>query len=193
VDFVLGKQRNTQTEGFVQKKIDASFDCSVIENAIIPHKTIAAGFVLNKIDEIMHGMKMGMVGFHSQIKLYGESGYLISLITTLTGCGFEIYITSDHGNTECEGKGQPKEASLAQSRGERVRVYKTENLMQSIKDQFDWSTSWKPVGLPKEYYPLVATGTGAFLPKNTRAISHGGISLTETIVPFIKVIRKQSL
>jgi hypothetical protein len=141
----------------------------------------------------MHGMQLGMAGFHNQIKLYGEKTYLHSLITELLDYGFDIYITSDHGNTECEGKGLPKEASIAESRGERVRVYQSEMLMKAIEKRFSWSSSWKPAGLPDGYYPLVARGVSAFLPENTEAVSHGGISIKETIVPFIKVARKQTI
>lgn len=176
-----------------RKNIDAVLDLDIVEKAIIPRKTIVAGFVLNKIDSIMHGMPLGMAGFHSQIKLYGENVYLYSLITKLLDYGFDIYIAADHGNTECEGKGLPKEASTAKSRGERVRVYQSEELMKSIEKGFPWSSPWKPMGLPDGYYPLVARGQSAFLPENTQAVSHGGISLKETIVPFIKIVRKQAL
>jgi hypothetical protein len=176
-----------------RKNIDASFDTDVIEKTIIPHKTIVAGFVLNTIDNIMHGMKMGMAGFHNQIKIFGGKTYLNSLITKLFDYGYDIYIVSDHGNTECEGEGFPEEGSIAKSRGERVRVYQSEALMQSVENRFPWSLPWKPIGLPDGYYPLVAKGVSAFLPKNTQAVSHGGISIKETIVPFIKVFRKQQI
>jgi hypothetical protein len=176
-----------------RKNIDAVLDLDIIEKTIIPHKTIVAGFVLNKIDNIMHGMQLGMAGLHNQIKLYGENAYLYSLITKLLNYGFDIYITADHGNTECEGKGLPKEASTAKSRGERVRVYQSEELMKSIAKRFPWSSPWKPMGLPDGYYPLVARGESAFLSENTQAVSHGGISIKETIVPFIKIVRKQAI
>jgi hypothetical protein len=44
--------------------------------------------------------------------------------------------------------------------------------------------------LPKEYFPLIAKRNNAFIMENITAISHGSISMQETIVPFIKVIRK---
>jgi len=161
-----------------------------LEKTIIPHKTKIAGLIVNKIDNIMHGMEMGMEGFHNQITIFGKNDILGNLIDKLLISGFDIWITSDHGNTECSGRGQPKEASIAKTRGERVRVYKSENLINTIRDKFHWSDCWKPIGLPKDYYPLIATENNAFLPERVTAVSHGSISMNETIVPFIKVLRK---
>jgi hypothetical protein len=173
-----------------QKNIDKNLNVQKFENEIVSNKTIIAGLVLNKIDNIMHGMELGMTGFHSQIRLYGETGYLKDLIINLLDKNFEIWITSDHGNTECIGRGRPHEASNAKSRGERVRVYRSAELLKSVMDEYSWSDYWEPIGLPKAYFPLVTQGNSAFLPENTIAISHGGISMQETIVPFIKVARK---
>jgi hypothetical protein len=173
-----------------QKNIDKNLNIQEVENVLISDKTIIAGFVLNKIDNIMHGMELGMIGLHNQIRIYGETGYLKNLIFYLFEKNFEVWITSDHGNTECIGRGQPHEASVARSRGERVRVYKSKELLKSVMDKYPWGSSWDPIGLPKEYFPLVAQGNSAFLSENKMAISHGSISMQETIVPFIKVLRK---
>ena len=175
---------------FFMKGMDTDNKIKEFANRLIPNKTIIAGLVLNKIDNIMHGMEMGMEGFHNQIMLYGKNGYLKELIERLIENNSEIWITSDHGNTECVGRGQSHEASIAKSRGERVRIYKSEALLESVRKKYSWSEYWKPIGLPREYFPLIAKKNCAFLPENITAISHGSISMQETIVPFIKVIRK---
>jgi hypothetical protein len=173
-----------------QKNMDKNLNIQESKNELVSNKTIIAGLVLNKIDNIMHGMELGMTGLHNQIRLYGETGYLKDLIINLLDRNFEIWITSDHGNTECTGRGRPHEASSAKSRGERVRVYRSAELLKSVMDKYPWSDCWDPIGLPKAYFPLLAQEDSAFLPENTTAISHGGISMQETIVPFIKVLRK---
>ena len=145
---------------------------------------------MNKIDNIMHGMEMGMEGLHDQIRLYGKRSFLGKLITGLLEKNFDIWIASDHGNIECIGQGQPSEASIAKSRGERVRVYKSKDLLNSIMEKYPWSGYWNPIGLPDEYFPLISKGKNAFLPENKRAISHGGISMQETLVPFVKIARR---
>jgi hypothetical protein len=173
-----------------KKNIDKTLNIHDLDNILSNNKNLAVGLVLNKVDDIMHGMEMGMAAFHNQINLYGQSYFLRDLLVKLLDNNFSVWITSDHGNTECIGKGQPHEASIAKSRGERVRVYKNKELLQYVKDKYSWSNFWKPTGLPDEYYPLFATENNAFLQEKTKAISHGGCSIQETIVPFIKVERK---
>jgi len=173
-----------------RKGIDTNEKIKEVEDKLIQSKTIIAGLVLNKIDNIMHGMQMGMEGFHNQIRLYGKNDLINELLSELIENNYEVWITSDHGNTECIGQGQPHEASIAKSRGERVRIYKSMDLLKSIKDKYPWSEYWNPISLPKNYLPLIAKGNSAFLSESNSAISHGSISIQETIVPFIKVIGK---
>jgi hypothetical protein len=173
-----------------RKGVDTNEKFKEVEDGLTQKKIIIAGLVLNKIDNIMHGMELGMEGFHNQIELYGKNGYINELIRILIENDFEIWITSDHGNTECIGRGQPHEASIAKSRGDRVRIYDSIDLLNSVKVKYPWSESWKPIGLPKNYLPLIAKGNDAFLPESNSAISHGSISMQETIVPFIKIIGK---
>jgi len=172
------------------KGIDSDEKITELSDRIISNKTLTMGLVLNKIDNIIHGMEMGMEGLHNQIKLYGKNGTLGKLIIDLLEKDFEIWISSDHGNIECIGHGRPSEASIAKSRGERVRVYKSRELLKSMMEKFPWSAYWRPIGLPDEYFPLISKGNNAFLPENTRAVSHGSISMQETVVPFIKVVRR---
>jgi len=180
----LGKENN-----LFFKSVDTDNKIEDLEKSIIPHKTKIIGLILNKIDNIMHGMELGMEGFHNQIIIYGKNGILGKIIEKLLKNNFEVWITSDHGNIECKGYGKPNEASIAKSKGERVRIYKSENLLKTVKNRFPESNAWKPIGLPKDYYPLVSKRNCAFLPLGTTAISHGSISIQETVVPFIKVER----
>jgi hypothetical protein len=139
----------------------------------------------------MHGMEMGYSGFHNQIELYGKSGFLASLLYSLLEFNFEITITSDHGNIECIGIGNPKESSIAEIKGQRVRIYQNQILLNSIQKEFPESFAWKHVSsLPQNYYPLLSAGNTSFTTKGKKSVSHGGISIQETIVPFIKVERK---
>jgi len=173
-----------------RKGLDTNEKIKEVEDKLNLSKTVIAGLVVNKIDNIMHGIQMGMEGFHNQIKLYGKNDLINELLSELIENNYEVWITSDHGNTECIGRGQPHEASIAKSRGERVRIYKSKDLLESIKDKYPWSESWKSNSLPKNYLPLIAKGNSAFLPESNSAISHGSISMQETIVPFIKIIGK---
>ena len=92
--------------------------------------------MINKIDLIMHGMQLGSAGMHSQIKQWCRNGFLVQLIQKLLDLGFMVWITSDHGNVECSGKGRPKEGVVAGTRGERVRVYKDKSLRSKTANTF---------------------------------------------------------
>jgi hypothetical protein len=177
-----------QKESIVYKKaIDDFSFIDHIEDYITPSKTKAVCFIINKIDDIMHGMEMGYSGLHNQIELYGKSGFVEILIGSLLQYGFEITITSDHGNVDCIGIGNPKEASIAEIKGERVRVYQNRVLLDSIHKEFPASFPWEPISLPQNYYPLLSEGNTSFTTKGKKSVSHGGISMQETIVPFIRV------
>ncbi|MHB8992714.1 MAG: BREX-3 system phosphatase PglZ, partial [Chloroflexota bacterium] len=58
------------------------------------------GLVVDKVDKIMHGMKLGAAGMHNQVRQWAEQGWLATLVEMLLDRGFGVYITSDHGNIE---------------------------------------------------------------------------------------------
>ena len=99
-------------------------------------------------------------------------------------------MTSDHGNIECQGKGLPKEGVLAETKGERVRVYPTPELRSTVSKEFAFAHEWPPMGLPSDYYPLIAGGRTAFTIPDTVLVAHGGCSIEEVIVPLIKFERE---
>jgi hypothetical protein len=105
---------------------------SALEATMHPGKTRAIGLVVDKVDKIMHGMQLGAAGMHNQIKQWCEGGFLGSLIGYLLDYGYEVWMTSDHGNIECRGKGRPSEGVIAETRGERVRVYPTPELRSQV-------------------------------------------------------------
>jgi hypothetical protein len=153
-------------------------------------KTRVVGLVVDKIDKIMHGMQLGSSGMHNQITQWCQGGYLGSLIGVLLDHDYDVWLTSDHGNIQCEGKGRPSEGVIAETRGERVRIYPTPELRSQVADSFAFAHEWKPVGLPTEYFPLVAGGRDAFVKPGDSIVGHGGVAIEEVVVPLIKFERK---
>ena len=166
-------------------------DVSRVLNATIhPNKTRVVGLVVDKVDKIMHGMQLGSPGMHNQIKQWCEDGFLGALIAHLLDHGFVVWLTSDHGNIQGCGKGRPTEGVLAETRGERVRVYPTPELRSQVAAEFTFAHEWQPVGLPAEYFPLVAGGRDAFVKPGESIVGHGGIAMEEVIVPLVKFARR---
>jgi len=164
---------------------------SVLDSAIHPGKTKVVGLVVDKVDKIMHGMQLGSAGMHNQIKQWCQSGFLGALVGQLLDYGYEVWLTADHGNIECDGKGRPAEGVIAETRGERVRVYPTPELRSQVAASFTFAHEWQPIGLPANYFPLVAGGRDAFVNPEDSIVGHGGIAIEEVIVPLVKFERKK--
>ena len=157
---------------------------------VITHSDVkVVGLVINTIDDIMHGMELGASGMHTMINHWCENGYLVDMLEHLINQGFEIWITSDHGNMESIGRGRPSEGAIAESKGERVRVYSTPELRSRIKSDFKFSIEWSSSGLPSDYYPLVTMDNDAFIREGDTVVGHGGIAIEEVIVPLINISR----
>jgi hypothetical protein len=158
--------------------------------AISHPKARVAGLVVDKVDKIMHGMEMGTAGMHNQVRQWAKQPYLNTLLDLLMDRGFRIYLTSDHGNLEAEGCGRPSEGAVADLRGERVRIYPDASLRGKVKERFPAALEWGTVGLPEDYIALLAPARQAFIQEKQRAVSHGGVSVEELIVPLIKIERR---
>lgn len=161
-----------------------------IESTLHPGQTKIIGLVVDKVDKITHGMQLGAAGMHGQIKQWCEGGFLGTLIDHLLEQDFAVWLTSDHGNIECVGQGRPSEGVLADTRGQRVRVYPTSDLRAQMSGNFPFAHEWTPVGLPPGYYPLTISGREAFVTPGERIVSHGGIAIEEVIVPLVKIERR---
>lgn len=163
---------------------------AVLDTLIHPGKTRVVGLVVDKVDKIMHGMQLGSAGMHNQIKQWCQSGYLLELINYLLDYDYDVWLTADHGNIECDGKGRPSEGVIAETRGERVRVYPTPELRSQFASSFPFGHEWQPIGLPEDYFPLVTSGHDAFVSPGDSIVAHGGVAIEEVIVPLVKFERR---
>ena len=150
------------------------------------------GLVVDKVDKIMHGMELGAAGMHNQVRQWAAGPFMTSLIDLLMDKGFQIYLSSDHGNIEASGCGRPAEGVVADLRGERVRVYPDSLLRAQVKEQFPDAVEWPHIGLPENYLPLLAPPRAAFIRKTESIVGHGGASLEELIVPFVQIERRDA-
>jgi hypothetical protein len=146
------------------------------------------GAVVDIIDQFTHNAVLGEKSVYSNLKIWLDSGYLVQLITDLLNQQYDVYITSDHGNTNAEGIGRVNEGVLVDQKGERVRIYSEETLYKHSAEQIP-SLKWSNIGLPNNYHVLLSPYGKAFVTKGKKIVTHGGISIEEVIVPFVKVER----
>jgi len=157
-------------------------------NELISNPQIRAlGLVVDKVDKIMHGMTLGSSGMHNQIDLWLKGGFLFGLIDDLVTQGYSVFLTSDHGNIEANGCGIPAEGVTADLRGQRARIYSDQQFRGKVSTKFLETMEWNPIGLPEDYLPLLATGRTAFVRQSEKIVGHGGVSIEELIVPFIRI------
>ena len=165
---------------------------SSVEELITRPKRRVVGLVVDMVDKIMHGMELGTAGMHNQVRQWAGKPFMANLIDLLLDNGFRIFLSSDHGNIEAVGCGRPAEGSVADLRGERVRIYSDSLLRSQIKSRFPDALEWPPIGLPEDYLPLLAPSRSAFVRKNKRLVGHGGISLEELVVPLVQIERRDT-
>ncbi len=161
-----------------------------LEKQVNLRSALVIGLVLNVIDDIMHGMNLGSAGMHSQIKHWVKQGYFGSLLQLLIDHGYTVWITSDHGNLECEGIGNIQDGSLSETKASRVRIYQSEELRDWAALKSDGSLVWTPKGLPNGLYSLFAPYQASYHSIGKKIVTHGGISLEEVMVPLVKIYRK---
>lgn len=147
------------------------------------------GIVWNKVDDIMHGMEMQTAGMHSQVRLWASQGHLHQLLLRLHSEGFVVYLTADHGNVTATGVGNPREGVLAETKGQRVRVFDRPEFLEEVAAKFPGAVRWPNYGLPPDRHVLLAGNLRAFTAEGGAIVSHGGIALEEVIVPFVAITR----
>jgi len=171
------------------KALDGPDDAK-LETALSNPRLSILGLVWNKVDDIMHGMEMQTAGMHNQVRLWASQGHLNRLLLRLHTEGFVVYITADHGNVTAKGIGNPREGILAETHGERVRVYDRSEFRDDIANKFPQSVRWPSHGLPPERHVLLSGDLNAFTQLDDEIVCHGGIALEEVIVPFVSVSRR---
>jgi hypothetical protein len=155
-------------------------------NPPINHFTKFAAIIINDIDDLVHGQKQGRIGMYNDVSLWAKSGKLQTLIKDLYTQGFNVYITSDHGNTPCIGTGAIRNVGVeVETRSKRMLILK-----DFAKEKYysgEKVVTYPGYYLDKDYKYYVCDSGVSFDNKNEEVMTHGGISIDEVIVPFIKV------
>lgn len=150
------------------------------------------GLVLGQVDKLTHGVAgvMSSRELQASVAAWGESGLLRQVVDHLLEAGYEVWLTADHGNIEAVGVGNPNTGNLTEERSERALVFGHANLRAATATKYPGAVEWAGAGLPDDYFPLVATGFEAFTTKDAHTLSHGGISIEEMVVPFVRMEQK---
>lgn len=145
------------------------------------------GAVIGLIDQSMHQVGLGTPGLHGLVEVWSRTKQLAGLVDTLVQRGFAVFITADHGNTFGRGFGKPDVGATAQQRGERAHIFRNKDFRDNTAPLYPDALEWPQIGLPQDYFPLIAPYGACFMPEGKEAVSHGGIALEEVMVPFVRI------
>ena len=157
-----------------------------ILDATAPHVKVLGG-VVGFVDQSLHHILGGTSGLHAVVEDWSKSRELAGLVTELITRGFTVFLTADHGNVLGRGVGKPNVGVTAQQRGQRAHIFRNKDFLDNTAPLFPDAIKWPQIGLPQDYFPLIAPHGACFLPEGKEAVSHGGIALEEVLVPFVRI------
>lgn len=146
-----------------------------------------AAVIINDVDDMVHGQKQGRIGMFNDITVLAKQQQLIGLVKRLFRKGFDVYITADHGNTPCVGMGKLMKTGVeVETKSRRMVVLRDFADKQALLAQYEL-IEYPKYYLSKEFDYLICGVGRSFDAKGEEVMSHGGITVDEVIVPFIKV------
>lgn len=146
-----------------------------------------AAIIINDIDDLVHAQKFGRAGMVRDLKFLSQKNRPINMIKNLLAKNFDVYITSDHGNTNCTGMGKLTKVGVEVETKSRRMV-----ILKNFADKNSLLTKFNLAELPKYYLDenfdyLVCKAGFSFDAKGETVMSHGGMTIDEVIVPFVEV------
>ena len=153
----------------------------------LPQGCSMAAFIIMDVDERVHGQYGGRQGMLCDMEVLARGGRLRDLVRRLTVGGFDVYITADHGNTPCVGRGRVSQTGVeTETKGKRVLVVNALADAEGLKAKYGL-IEFPGTFLDKGYRYLLCPSGTSFDDPGRHVMSHGGISIDEVIVPFVYV------
>ena len=144
-----------------------------------------AAIILSDIDEIVHNQHQGRNGMYKDLVQQKCGERILQLVLHLYDLGFAVYITADHGNAVCTGVGEFRGDIEVQTRATRMAAIKDLSFCNELLTLN--STEYPGFHLSREYHYFVCNEGVSFNRIGEAVMTHGGMSLDEVIVPFIKI------
>jgi len=144
------------------------------------------GLVIDEVDDRLH-KERSKKDVAMWIGNWLTTGFVDRLVLAAAGQGIPHL---SHGGPRQRGVHRRRQAQSGcdcETRGERVRVYRSEPLLADSAAAYPTTVRLDIAGLPANFMPLFAGGRTAFVPEGEQVVVHGGVSVEELIVPFVKV------
>lgn len=143
--------------------------------------------IINDVDDMVHAQHQGRLGMLNDIGVLSDQHQLADMTRRFLSDGFDVYISADHGNTPCTGLGRLMGTGVeTETKSRRMLVLQNfadkEGLMQKYG-----MIEYLKYYLDKAFDYLICDVGDSFDVKGEDVMTHGGISIDEVIVPFIKI------
>ena len=147
-----------------------------------------AAIIINDVDDMVHGQLQGRTGMYNDISLLMRQGKLIGTVRRMLQRGFDVYISADHGNVPCTGMGKLMKTGVeTETKSHRMVVLKDFADKDAILAKYPDLIEYPKYYLDKQFDYLICGIGGSFDAKGEEVMNHGGITIDEVVVPFIKI------
>jgi hypothetical protein len=163
--------------------------CDRVWDAVDSGQTECLAVIVNSIDRLVHGVGPEGNVLAAAVRQWGKNGHVGAILQGLVSRGFEIAVCSDHGNVEATGVGRPDVGSVPEDQGQRAITFPDAGTLDAARKRIPGSQPWPGPGLPSSAHVLMPPGRSAFSTAGATVRTHGGTSIEEVIVPFIRVSR----
>ncbi|MCD7835601.1 MAG: PglZ domain-containing protein [Lachnospiraceae bacterium] len=143
--------------------------------------------IINDVDDMVHAQTQGRLGMFNDITVLANQKKLFEMTKRFIESGYDVYITADHGNTNCIGLGKLMGTGVeVETKSRRMIVLKDFANKDGLIEKYGL-VEYPKYYLPKEYDYLICDVGDSFDARGEDVMTHGGITLDEVIVPFIKI------
>ncbi len=143
--------------------------------------------IINDVDDMVHAQQQGRLGMFNDITVLANQKKLLEMTRRFLAAGYDVYITADHGNTACIGLGKLMGTGVeVETKSRRMVVLKDFANKAGLIEKYGL-IEYPKYYLPKEYDYLICDVGDSFDAKGDDVMTHGGITLDEVVVPFIKI------
>ena len=147
-----------------------------------------AAIIINDVDDLVHGQQQGRAGMYNDISLLEKQEKLVGTVRRMIKAGFDVYISADHGNTLCTGMGKLMKSGVeTETKSHRMVVLKDFADKAGIMEKYPSLIEYPKYYLDKQLDYLICGVGDSFDVRGEEVMNHGGITVDEVIVPFIKI------
>jgi hypothetical protein len=155
-------------------------------DSFIGYNTVSILF--NFFDDLSHAAQiqdsnLTKFGYYNSVVDYLKNSRVKQIVTDLIHQDFVIYICSDHGSTIAKGNGKNIDKYLHDKFAKRGTI---------ISKDSSILTEHQKIRIPfiVDKLVVIPENREMFAEKNKYEINHGGISIDEMVVPFVKLVKQ---